>query len=133
MMQAPQDHPTRHDASLLKTILVVEDDTGIGEFLAQALKGETSYQVLLVSDGFEALKAVRTLTPSLVLLDYLMPHMDGLETASTLRQREELIQVPIILMSAHLPKEARERSDLILLDKPFDLDRLLTTITELLG
>lgn len=112
-------------------MLIIEDDADIGEFLIQVFKEETPYQVLLVPDGFAALNMVRTVTPHLILLDYQMPHLDGLECADALRASPGLSSVPIFMMSANLPKHARTRTDLIFLDKPFKLESLLQHIKHL--
>jgi DNA-binding response OmpR family regulator len=53
-----------------KTILIVEDDVGIGELLKQVISAETPYVCVLAMDGFQALKEVRTLKPNLFILDY---------------------------------------------------------------
>ena len=129
MMHAPtsQDDTTRS-----KTILIVDDDVAIGDFLVQAISGETPYHALAVQDGFAALKTVRTITPDLILLDYLLPGMDGLECVDLLRASQDLEHTPIILMSARLPRHARERTDLFLLEKPFELEEFLQRLKQIL-
>jgi len=116
----------------VKTVLIVEDDTDIGEALTAFLKEATMYQVIHVSDGFAALKMVRTLTPHLILLDYLLPNMDDLECLDQLRATKGVERTPVILMSATLPKSARAHADLVLLEKPFDLEALLVLISQLI-
>ena len=63
----------------IKTILLVEDDVNIGEVLVQAITQETPYHAMLVPDGFEALKAVKKTMPDLLILDYHLPRMTGIE------------------------------------------------------
>ena len=117
----------------VKTVLIVEDDADIADILAHAVKDETPYQVILVQDGFAALKVVRTIIPDLILLDYLLPNMDGLECVELLRAITPIEQTPIILMSANMPQRAKERKDLLfLLEKPFELDLLLLQIKQIL-
>lgn len=130
-MQAP-DAPSsqEEDPPPLKTILIIEDDPDIGEILVQFFKDEFPCQVILVGDGFAALKITRTLVPDVILLDYLLPGMDGLECIDALRISKGLEQTPILLMSANLPKRARERKDLIFVEKPFELDHLLRQVQE---
>ena len=116
----------------VKTILIVEDDAEMGAFLIQALKDETPYQALLVTDGFQALKAIRTIRPNLFLLDYQLPSMDGLELYDHLHASEGLEQIPMLLMSAHPPQREIKQRGLRCLEKPFELEELLQTVRELL-
>lgn len=111
-----------------KTILVVEDDELIGVFLAEAISQETAYHPLLVSDGFEALKVTHDFIPSLFLLDYRLPKMNGVELYDRLHAREELETVPAIVVSANLPLHELTKRGLLGLKKPFDLDQLLEMV-----
>jgi DNA-binding response OmpR family regulator len=111
-----------------KTILVVEDDELIGAFLAEAITQETAYHPLLVSDGFEALKVTYDIKPSLFLLDYRLPKMNGVELYDRLHAREGLETVPVIIISANLPLHELTKLGLVGLKKPFDLDQLLQAI-----
>jgi DNA-binding response OmpR family regulator len=116
----------------IKTILVVEDDAGIGTFLVQAILQETPYQAMLVTDGFQALSAVNNIRPSLFILDYQLPRMNGIELYDQLHIIEGLEEVPAIVMSARLPKNEIEKRQLIGMSKPLELDDLLFTIEKLL-
>jgi CheY-like chemotaxis protein len=125
-------HSSKEERTTLKTILVVEDDTDVGDFLVQAIRLESHYQAKLVSDGFQALKTVRSLKPNLFLLDYQLPSMNGIELYDRLHAIKELADIPAIVFSANLPlQKARDRK-LACLKKPVELDELLHTIEELL-
>ncbi len=127
--QAPTSEEER---TTTKTILIVEDDPDIGEFLVHAIMQETSYHPLLASDGFQALKLVREIKPNLLLLDYQLPSMDGLELYDRLHTSKEAAKIPTIMMSANLPlREARQRK-IMCLKKPLELDELLHTIEQFL-
>jgi DNA-binding response OmpR family regulator len=89
--------------------------------------------VIPVFDGFAALKMVRILLPHLVLLDDGLPGMDGLECLDLLRASKGMHQTPVILMSAAPPQSVHARTDLILLEKPFEMASLLTLIRHLLA
>ena|SRR6059058_3965146 len=117
----------------VKTVLVVEDDTGIGNFLVQAISQETSHHALLVTDGFQALKAVASIKPSLFILDYQLPRMNGLELYDQLHATKGLEQIPAIVISARLPRQEIERRKIIPMGKPLELDHFLNTIEKLLG
>ena len=118
---------------LVKCILIVEDDPILGDLLLEALQWEATYQGILAPSGEMALSILQTITPTLFLLDYHLPGMNGLELADQLRRREGCKQRPILLMSANLPQENGTLDDLITLQKPFDLEMLLQLIAELLA
>ena len=99
-MKETYDTKTAQKRSVATTVLVVEDDADIGEVLTQMFEMETPFQMILVPDGFQALKVVRTIIPQFILLDYWLPGMDGLECALQLRAIKSLEHVPILLMSA---------------------------------
>jgi DNA-binding response OmpR family regulator len=119
--------------TLDNTILVVEDDDSIGSVLVEALSMETSYDALLVCDGFQALNALRSLKPLLVITDYRLPHMDGLELYDRVHAMTETANVPTIIMSAYMPEDEVRKRHLCSLHKPFELDDLLNLIERLLN
>ena len=127
------DHFSGYPAPKLKTILVVGDDEGIGAFLVTTLMMETNYRALLATTSVQALEIVKTVMPDLFLLDYQLPGMDGLELADCLQALETFKHLPILLMSANLPKRAREMQHISFIEKPFDLDELLQRVASLLG
>ncbi|RAQ94510.1 response regulator [Thermogemmatispora tikiterensis] len=116
-----------------KTILIVEDDDGIGAFLVQAISQETPHRVLLVHDAFQALKAVRSIRPGLLILDYQLPGMNGIELFDQLQTMGDLAAIPTILVSARLPEQEIRQRRIVGLSKPLELDELLETIERLLG
>src|SRR5947208_297748 len=125
--------PSEDKDTIVKTVLVVEDDTGIGNFLVQAISQETSHHALLVADGFQALKAVASIKPSLFILDYQLPRMNGIELYDKLHTTKGLEEIPAIVISARLPKHEIEKRRIIAMSKPLELDDFLNTIEKLLG
>jgi DNA-binding response OmpR family regulator len=125
--------PHSREEALVKTVLVVEDDTGIGTFLVQAILQETPHQAMLVADGFQALKAVSNIKPSLFILDYQLPRMNGIELYDQLHATKGLEQIPAIVISARLPKQEIEKRKIAAMSKPFELDDFLHAIEKLLG
>jgi DNA-binding response OmpR family regulator len=125
--------PSSNSSDDVKMILVVEDDAGIGSFLVQAITQETPYLALLVTDGFQALNAVANVKPSLFILDYQLPRMNGIELYDKLHATKEMANVPAILMSARLPRKEIEERKIIGMNKPLELDDLLKTIERLLA
>ncbi len=125
-------HSSKEEHTTLKTILVVEDDADVGDFLVRAILLESPYQAKLVSDGFQALKTVRSLKPNLFLLDYQLPSMNGIELYDRLHAIKEFADIPAIVFSANLPLQKVRERKLASLKKPVELDELLNTIEELL-
>jgi CheY-like chemotaxis protein len=132
----PEDQPgaSASDHVQIQTILLVEDDADIGEFIAQALKDETPYTILHVVDGSRALEAVASVKPDLFILDYQLPGMDGIELHDRLHEIKELEKIPTLIISANVParKELHQRQ-ITLLKKPFDLNDLFRAIEKLLA
>ncbi len=85
---------------LKRQILVVEDEEGNRMILGNMLKD--TYDVIYASDGVEALEQIKTHTDdlALVLLDLLMPHMNGMEVLKVMKEEDELKDIPVIVMTA---------------------------------
>lgn len=114
-------------------ILVVDDDDSIRELLAMALQGE-GHDVTTAADGLEALDALRRgPLPSLVLLDMMLPRLDGEGVLHELHADERLARIPVVMVSGH--QAAREKAAELgvhgVLVKPIELDDLLATVAEL--
>ena len=109
------------------TVLVVDDDTSILDTVSSILSSE-GYNVVSASTGEEALKAVASARPLVILLDMRMPVMDGWAVARAIR--EQGIKVPIVVMTA--AESAQRWADEVgaegYLAKPFGLDELLDTV-----
>jgi DNA-binding response OmpR family regulator len=80
-------------------VLIVEDEPDIRELVVHHLKRE-GYQVSAASSGEEALRQVQAVPPDLVLLDLMMPAMDGLEVCRRLRQDPATVSLPIVMLTA---------------------------------
>ncbi len=130
-----QEASSQQQAWTRKTILIVEDDAAIGMFLLEAISQETAYHPLLVPDAFEALKAMQGIKPNLILLDYYLPKMNGIEFYDQIQSSQEGVDVPVILLTTNLDKrqEEIEQRNLLGLNKPVDLDDLLNTIEKALA
>ena len=87
------------------TVLVVEDSAPAREVVMRILRRE-GYTVIGASDGLEAWDSVHTTTPDLVLLDLMMPGMDGMTLLTKLRKEPGLKDLPVIMLSA-LSDESR--------------------------
>jgi len=118
----------------MKTILVVDDEYAIIEALRALLEDE-GYRVISASNGAEALALLETeRLPDLILLDVMMPTLDGRETLQRLRENVHWAKIPVVLMSAALkPIDQAQRKSVTIMRKPFDLDLLLRTIDKLVS
>lgn len=114
-----------------KHILIVDDDPLLGYLLLEVLQ-EEAYEALHVLSGEMALTSLQTVVPALVLLDYHLPGMNGLELADWLSQQDVYDHIPILLMSADMPQEVNGNKHLRTLQKPFELETLLHLVAELL-
>jgi len=119
-----------------KKILLVDDSTTMIMMERMALAGG-GYQLLAARDGEEALKAVRDQKPDLILLDVVMPQMDGFEVCRRLRSDGSTRDIPIIIVSTRGEEGNIEKgfdsgcTDYVL--KPLNGMELLTKVKSLLG
>ncbi len=118
-----------------KTILLVEDEAVISSLLVEVIVQETPYRAIVATDGRAALQLVQHFTPDLLLLDYRLPGMNGIELYDRLHSNEALAAIPAILMTAsrQLPQEQLQQRHLIAFRKPFELGALLATLETLLS
>ncbi len=114
-------------------ILVADDDAFIRKLMATVLKSH-GFDVILAQDGAEALELMDSQHVDLVVLDVMMPHMDGYTFADTLRQND--CNLPILMISARQEVEARRRGFLVGIDdymtKPVDEAEMILRIKALL-
>jgi len=116
----------------VKRLLIVDDELAIVEALQDILSVE-GYGIITAFNGAEGLQRMQELRPDLVLLDLMMPVMDGREMLRRIRDDASLRAIPVVVMSAGRISEEERRSSARFLAKPFELDLLLDTISELLG
>jgi CheY-like chemotaxis protein len=115
-----------------KTLLVVDDDGDIRELMKIFLEAE-GYNVIVAADGFEAIEHLkRTIRPSLILLDLMMPRMDGEQFLMEMRSIG-FAKIPVVIMAGHsaAQRKADELRVASCLMKPVELDELLRTIQRL--
>ncbi len=113
----------------MATILVVDDDADIRLLLRIELTAE-HHQIVEAADGAQALTAMAAEAPDLVLLDMMMPVMDGWRFCEEKRRRPELDKIPLAVMSAaaNLRRGLGPCTPQAVLPKPFLLDDLLRSI-----
>jgi CheY-like chemotaxis protein len=120
-------------AASTPSVLIVDDEFSLVETLHEILSWE-GYAVVSAPNGRAALDQMATATPSLVLLDFMMPVMDGLAMLREMRQTPAYARLPVILMSAAgLSPQADGRQYDALLRKPFEARVLLELVRNLLA
>ena len=120
----------------MKKILIADDRPEVVELVRVILEGE-DYEIVDASNGKEALKKARLEKPDLVLLDVVMPKMDGFEVCRKLRKDPQTQEIPIIMLTAkgkEVDKEkARQLGVRDYITKPFSPSALLTRVEEILA
>lgn len=91
-----------------KTILIIEDDKFLREMIGRRLQ-EEEYNVSMAVDGEEGIKKIQQEKPDLILLDLILPGIDGFEVLERMRKEPELSKIPVIILSNLGQKEEVER------------------------
>ena len=119
-----------------KHILVIEDDKGIQTITKFSLEMEQEWQVTTAFGGKEGLCKAKNLHPDVILLDIVMPDINGLEIVKELQNNQATKKIPIILFTAKVIGNDRlklqNRGIIGVITKPFDCLTLSATISDLL-
>ena len=116
----------------MKTVLVVDDEPALRAVVRAVLHDE-GYAVLEAAHGRAMLEVLERERPALVLMDVMMPGGDGREAYRELRARADLPDVPVVMMSAAVRPNGLDPSIAGFVGKPFDLDRLVALVGDLIG
>jgi CheY-like chemotaxis protein len=118
-------------------ILLVDDEDDIREVAQMSLEMTAGWEVLTASSGAEGLRIAAAERPDAILLDVMMPGMDGPATARALKGAPETAEIPIILLTAKVQAADRRRFDDLgvagILAKPFDPMALADEVRGVLG
>ena len=113
------------------TILAVDDESDVLLIVKTALQAE-GYNVVTAPDGPDALKTAQEEKPDLILLDVMMPEMDGFEVLNKLRDDDVTCQIPVIMLTGLTERERKrsaiERGTKYYITKPFDFQDLLSKV-----
>ncbi len=124
-----QNQPARSN----KQVFIVEDDPTIRDLLVEALTEEIPFlQCIPLSTGQAALRTSILQPPDLLICDYLLGDTTGIEVYDQLRSRMGWEEIPTLFVSATPPWHEIKARHLACLEKPFDLDELLTVVNTLL-
>ena len=117
-------------------ILICDDDPLLIEFISFRLKAK-GYEVITAADGEEALSSVLDEQPSLIVLDAMMPRLDGFEVLSRMKSNAAMSHIPVIMLTARKGEKdivsALERGADDYLVKPFIPEELLARLSRLLS
>jgi CheY-like chemotaxis protein len=120
-----------------KKILLVEDSETTRLTNRIMIAKRTGYAVVSVANGVEALKLATTEKPDLVLMDVMMPGMDGLEVCRRMREQEATAKIPIVLLTFRVGEESVSdgfaSGCTAYLKKPITIDKLVDTLRQHLG
>lgn len=106
-------------------VLVVDDESDIRQALAEVLASE-GYDVIAAGDGQEALEKLRALHPRLVLLDLMMPRMNGWEFRQAQKHDPAVARIPVLIISAFANQGDVDAEGYI--EKPFDVEELVSAV-----
>jgi excisionase family DNA binding protein len=122
------------DAQQSQRVLVVENDRPFAQYLFESLQQVPRFDVTIAYDGFEAGRQLQKLSPQIVLLDIMLPGLDGFQVCRQLREDPETAHIRIIAMTGSYSTDVAARFERCGVDrclsKPFSLDTLLDTIDD---
>ena len=124
-------------------ILLADDDPDVVEVISMLLE-EEGYELVVANDGAEALEKIKSENPDLIILDLLMPNVDGFEVFNNLRDEsyQRWSKIPVIILTSVREEVSNRRYELetgvkmdyaAYMEKPVEPDELLDTVASLLG
>lgn len=129
--------PRKDGLSMAKRVLVCDDERQITELITTALDGE-GYDVRKTLDSLRFFDAVREHEPDLILLDLMMPYLNGRDELRLLAMNEDTAHIPVIVVTAD--PEAKQEEDalrkfnvLTVVTKPFDINDLIQLVKDTIG
>jgi len=120
-----------------KSILLIDDEPNLAQVIAVCLESFKGWKVCVVNSGKEGLQVVEALKPDVILLDVMMPEMDGIEVLQNLQKNPAIRDIPVIFLTAKVQTSDREKFaelDIVgIVAKPFDPLKIADEIAQLLG
>jgi CheY-like chemotaxis protein len=127
----------KEEHTKMKTVAYIEDDPDMIDLVSIILR-KHGYQVTGFTESREIIERLEELKPELILLDLMMPHVDGLEVYREIKSREGISKVPVIIISAmkraveEIEREGEIKVEACLV-KPFTIGELLETVKRVMG
>jgi CheY-like chemotaxis protein len=116
-----------------RLLLLVDDDDDIREVAAAALELVDGFRIVTASSGLAAVEQAHEFSPDAILLDVMMPGLDGLETVVRLKASKETADIPVILLTAKVDGQTPQGTVAGVIAKPFDPMQLGSEVRRLLG
>jgi CheY-like chemotaxis protein len=132
-MQNEQELPEIDSPDEQKTILLIEDHPVFSKIMKHMITTYTPHRVVHLSDGEQIREALDESRPHLLVLDYDLPGMNGLEIYDLVHGIEEWQDIPAIMVSANVPLHEIERRRIAGLSKPCKVDELVSAIVRALN
>ena len=121
---------------MAKTLLVIDDDRDIREVAKTSLELVGGFTVIVAESGQRGVTAAQEVKPDAIILDLMMPDMDGQETLAQLKRSSQTTDIPVIMLTAKVQARKEElvaKGAAGVLVKPFDPMQLPTQVCEILG
>ena len=121
-----------------KTILIVEDDTILRDLISQKLKKDNNYEIVEAVDGEEGLRKAKEEKPDIILLDLILPGIDGFGVLEQIKKDPEIAKIPVVILSNLGQKEEIEKGMKLgatdfLIKAHFTLSEIVKKIKIILG
>ncbi|MEM7591824.1 MAG: response regulator [Cyanobacteria bacterium P01_A01_bin.83] len=120
-----------------KNILLIDDEETIQEVVQVGISIEAGWQVAIASSGLEGIDLAQNQQPDAILLDVMMPEMDGIDTLSQLKANEQTSTIPVIFLTAKAQAEEKNQFQSLgvvdVITKPFNSMTLASQIAKILG
>ena len=120
---------------IFKSLLLIDDDNSCTTLVKFVLEQDTNWQILIATDAEEGITRAKLRQPDVILLDIMMPKLDGLDIYKILKSDFYTSNIPIIFMTAITPIEPILKSqiteDVDVIIKPFDVTKLAEQITKI--
>ena len=117
-----------------RVVVIGEDDEPIARLLRDAINDEPAYQAVIVPDGALVLETVRQVHADLLILDVMMPGLNGIEVYDRIRADQQVRDMPVLFVTAagnNFQRQFGERHISEVIQKPFDLNDLLQKVRDL--
>lgn len=120
-----------------KNILLIDDEETIQEVVQVGIGIEAGWQVAIASSGWEGINLAQNQQPDVILLDVMMPDMDGIDTLSQLKNNDKTSTIPVIFLTAKAQAEEKNQFQNLgvvdVITKPFNSMTLASQIAKILG